>query len=404
MTDRHFMRLAIELAAAGIGNVSPNPAVGAVLVRDGKIIGEGYHARFGGPHAETECIRDARRRGNDGRGATMYCTLEPCSFHSPEKHNPRCTDALIAAGVSRLVVAARDPNPAVSGCGVRLLRDAGVHVTCGLMEQEVFERDESYFLSVATGRPAVHLKWAQSLNGRIARAGGGKTAISGAEALRHTHGIRAAVDAIIVGRGTLDLDNPALTVRYHHAGNREQAPLRVALDPRLQSRATARMFDSLARSMVFIGPYAPQEARDRFEDRGVGLVELPVDENGRFAIGDVLGALYTRRVRSVLVEGGAVTHKAFFESGLWDRLTVYVAPILLDGDVAAAATHPQKHSATVLERRVVRLLDDTVCISGLNPEAAERLQALRWDYAEQGDHAGCTLPIQEETYVYGSGA
>ncbi len=392
-TRERYMRRALELAERGRGRVSPNPKVGAVLVRDGTVIGEGYHAVYGGPHAETECIRDAYARGNDPRGATMYCTLEPCSFRSPNKHNAPCTDAILDAGIARLVVAARDPNPSVSGRGAQVLREAGLEVSCGLLERQALEFDEAYFVSVAAERPMVHLKWAQSLNGRIARAGGGKTAISGPHALRHAHETRSQRDAILVGRGTVALDDPSLTVRpapippgtNTHGGSGPhdaQQPTRVVLDPELKVHDSARMLTEPGETWVVIGPTVSHDRRRLFERLGVTLIELQLtpDANGcdSFSVAAVLEELYLRGIRSVLVEGGAKTHRAFLDSGLWDRLSVYIGPGLLDGEVLSPACGAHTASSEAVTCRTVNQLGDTVCISGLHPSAASSLETLQW--------------------------
>lgn len=399
MTDRQFMRRAIELATAGIGNVSPNPAVGAVLVRDGRIIGEGYHREYGGPHAETDCIRDAQVRGEDPRGAVMYCTLEPCSFRSPTKHNPPCTESVIEAGITRMIIAARDPNPAVAGCGVHALRTAGIQTSCGLMEEQVLKLNESYFLSTALRRPQVHLKWAQSLNGRIAPTGGGKTPISGPEAQRHSHGLRATIDAVLVGRGTVELDDPGLTARYGTTPAKQ--PLRVVLDPGLRSPVSSRLFqDRAARTVVLCGSPKDDALNQAAELKryGVELEQLPLQEDGGFSPADILRTLYERGVRSVLIEGGAVTHAGFLAAGLWDRLTVYIGPRLLEGNVLAPDA-PGYNLSDALVEREVDVLGDTVAITGMNPSTRPVLQGLKWDTAPQLQQAGCMLP-QEEPHVH----
>ncbi|MCA1753355.1 MAG: bifunctional diaminohydroxyphosphoribosylaminopyrimidine deaminase/5-amino-6-(5-phosphoribosylamino)uracil reductase RibD [Spirochaeta sp.] len=397
MTDRRFMRRAIELATAGIGSVSPNPAVGAVLVREGRIIGEGYHREYGGPHAETDCIRDAQVRGEDPQGAVMYCTLEPCSFRSPTKHNPPCTEKVMEAGITRMIIAARDPNPAVAGCGVQALRAAGIQTCCGLMEEQVLKLNESYFLSTALRRPQVHLKWAQSLNGRIAHAGGGKTPISGPEALRHSHGLRATVDAILVGRGTVELDDPGLTARYGATPLKQ--PLRVVLDPSLRTPISSQLFqDKAADTLVFSGALNDDALNHAAELKqlGVELVQLPVQDAGGFNVSDILDALYERGVRSVLVEGGAVTHTAFLAAGLWDRLTVYIGPTMLEGKVIAPDAPGY---ANVVVEHEVDVLGDTVALTSMNPNTRQVLNGLKWDTAPQPQKAGCTLP-QEEPHVH----
>ncbi len=399
MTDRSFMRRALDLAARGKGSVSPNPAVGAVLVRDGTIIGEGFHAYYGGPHAESECIRDACRRGHDPRGATMYSTLEPCSFRSPCKHNPPCTETLIDAGIVRLVIAARDPNPAVAGRGVEILRDAGIQVACGLMEQEVIDRDEGYFLSAVSGRPFVHLKWAQSLNGRIAGAGGGQTAITGPRARAHAHGIRAEVDAILVGRATVEDDNPQLTVRYGHRQGATRMPLRVVIDPELRSCPEAQVFAEPDRAVVFVENTVAPGKRAQLEERGVTVIGMHAANSGRFGIREILDALYAKGVRSVLVEGGAETHRLFLSSGIWDRVTVYLGSVLLDGNLVPAPAEFSGRDGEGLAHRVFLPLDDTVCVTGLNPKSAHRRQKLSWRAAEKPKER-----TKEQTYVHRFGA
>lgn len=317
--DERWMRRALALAERGRWTVSPNPLVGCVLVRDGQAVGEGWHGHAGGPHAEIAALEAA---GERARGATAYVTLEPCAH---EGRTGPCTVALIEAGVRRVVVAAADPHPEAAG-GADALRLAGVEVELGLLAAEAGRQNEVFLHGLATGRPFVTLKLAVSLDGRIAAADGSSRWLTGDEARERAHGLRAEADAVLVGSGTVLADDPHLTVRID--GYRGRQPLRVVLDRRGRTRPSHRVHDRSAPTLCAVGADCDRGARAALGSAGVPLVEVPADA-GDGGLRTVLDALWARRVRSVLVEGGASVAGAFLTAGLVDRLVAHVAPLLL---------------------------------------------------------------------------
>jgi diaminohydroxyphosphoribosylaminopyrimidine deaminase/5-amino-6-(5-phosphoribosylamino)uracil reductase len=314
------MRRALALAEQGRGRTSPNPVVGAVLVRDGTIVGEGFHERYGGPHAEVMALRAA---GEQARGATLYVTLEPCchvGLTGP------CTEAILAAGVRRVVAATIDPNALVSGKGIALLRAAGVEVEVGLLEPEAREQNRFYLRWITTGLPFVGLKWAMSADGRIATRTGDAKYLTGETARALVHRLRAEWDAVLVGVGTVATDDPELTVRLVEGRN----PLRVVLDSRLRTPPTARLLKAPGSTLV-VGalPLDAEKAR-ALEAAGAEVVGVPAFE-GRVDIRSLLRLLGNRRLTSVLVEGGAEVHASFFRAGAVDEVHGFVAPLVIGG-------------------------------------------------------------------------
>lgn len=289
--DERWMARALQLAEHGRVSVSPNPLVGCVLVRSGTVVGEGHHERAGGPHAEVVALADA---AGDAAGATAYVTLEPCDHTG---RTEPCTQALLDAGIVRVVAALPDPNPDAAG-GARRLEARGVQVDLGVLAGQAARQNEVFLHTMATGRPFVTAKAATSLDGRIAAADGASRWLTGEETRVLAHQLRAAADAVIVGSGTVLADDPQLTVRLDaHTG---EQPLRVVLDRRGRVPATARVHDGSAPTVVL----------------GVDLPEA-------------LKELWDRDVRSVLVEGGAQILSAFLDADLVDKLVVHVAPLLL---------------------------------------------------------------------------
>lgn len=308
-----WMRRALDLAERGRWTVSPNPLVGCVVVRDGEPVGEGWHERAGHAHAEIRALADA---GPRARGADVYVTLEPCAHHG--RTGP-CTAALIEAGVARVVAALPDPNPVAAG-GAAALRSAGIEVELGLLEDEARRQNEVFLHGLATGRPLVIAKGAVSLDGRIAAADGSSRWLTGEEARRRAHQLRAEVDAVLVGSGTVLADNPALTCRIDGAPQ----PLRVVLDGRGRTPADATVLDEAAPTLILT---ATPSALGRVRAE---VVEVQPGAEGRgLDLKSVLDALWQREVRSVLVEGGAEVLHSFVSAGLADRLQIHVAPVLL---------------------------------------------------------------------------
>lgn len=331
--EQRFMRRALALARRGVGKTSPNPAVGAVLVRGGRIIGEGCHQRAGGPHAEIAAFSSARRRGHSPAGATLFVTLEPCSTWG---RTPPCTDAIIAAGVKQVVVGTVDPNPRHRGQGLRLLRRAGIRVRWGLLREEATGLNRAFNKWVATGLPLVIAKAALSLDGRFATRTGDSKWITSEAARREAHNLRATVDAIMVGATTVIRDDPQLTVR--HAVHGKQ-PWRVVIDGRGRSPLRARLFrDNLRhRTIVLTTLRSSGKWRRDLALKGVQVLVLS-GPDGRMRLRAAFRALGALEITSVLVEGGGDLLAGCFDEKLVDQVAFFYAPQVIAeaGRVAAA--------------------------------------------------------------------
>ncbi|MBT2479279.1 bifunctional diaminohydroxyphosphoribosylaminopyrimidine deaminase/5-amino-6-(5-phosphoribosylamino)uracil reductase RibD [Streptomyces sp. ISL-94] len=316
------MRRAIELAARGLGSTSPNPVVGCVITdAAGTIVGEGWHERAGGPHAEVHALRAA---GAAARGGTAYVTLEPCNHTG--RTGP-CAQALIEAGIARVVYAVSDPNPQASGGGATL-RAAGIDTTAGLLADEAEAGNAAWLTSVRLGRPYILWKYAATLDGRIAAADGTSRWISSPESRADVHRLRAEADAVVVGSGTLRADDPHLAVRGIEGADQ---PLRVVLDTHATIRPTARVLDEAAPTLIAVA-----EDADTRHLAGVELARLPHDKYG-ISVDALLAELHRRGVRSVLLEGGPTLAGAFVAAGAVDKVVGYLAPVLLGAGPAALA-------------------------------------------------------------------
>lgn len=324
LADRQYMRRALRLANRGQGRVEPNPMVGCVIVRGGHIIGEGHHQRFGGPHAEVAAL--ARCRGTV-RGATVYVSLEPCCHHGK---TPPCTDALIAAGVKRVVAAVEDPNPAVSGQGCAALRAAGINVEVGLLAERAEELNAPFFKLQRTGRPWVILKWAQSLDGKIATCTGDSRWISDATCRAHAHRIRGRVDAILVGVGTVIRDDPLLTCRVSHA---RRIATRIILDTNLRTPPGSQLVATASTipTWVFCAASAPGSKVRLLEQAGCVVRTVPKASGGGLALPAVLDTLGEAQMTKMLVEGGGTLLGRCFAEQLADEYHVYLTLLLIGG-------------------------------------------------------------------------
>jgi diaminohydroxyphosphoribosylaminopyrimidine deaminase/5-amino-6-(5-phosphoribosylamino)uracil reductase len=323
------MRRALALAARGRGAVEPNPMVGAVVLDPGgAVAGEGWHERFGGPHAEVHALAAA---GDRARGGTLVVTLEPCCHHGK---TPPCTDAVLKAGIARVVAAMADPFPKVAGGGVERLRAVGVAVEVGVCEADARRLNAAYLKLLRTGRPWVHLKWAMTLDGKTATRTGDSQWISGPESRRKVHELRGVVDAVVVGRGTVAADDPLLTARPPGPRTAARVVLTASGDlPELcQLRATARASPVI----VFTATGNADELAGWAAD-GAEVLGLPVGDSG-LSIDAVLAELGRRRMTHVLVEGGAGVHGAFLDAGAVDEVHAFVAPVLVGGGGAAGVT------------------------------------------------------------------
>lgn len=348
---------ALNLARKALGRTSPNPLVGAVVVRNGRIVGSGYHPQAGAPHAEIFALRQA---GPLAHQAIMYVTLEPCRHWG--RTGP-CTEAIVDAGIARVVMATEDPDPRVRGAGMARLREAGVTVTVGVMRHEAEALNAAYFKHRRTGLPFITLKWAMSLDGKITFRPGTRARLTGEPAFRYTHELRNTHDAVLVGINTVLSDDPQLTCRI--AGGRD--PLRVVLDSSLRLPLQARVLNqsSSTRTVVVTTTAASAAKISAVQGRGA---EVLLYDGPRPPIGWVFEQLAARGILSVLVEGGATIHGAALEARLADRLVVFVAPLIL-GDQRAlspvtALGINSVQDAVLLRTLTVRQIGEDVVLEG----------------------------------------
>jgi diaminohydroxyphosphoribosylaminopyrimidine deaminase / 5-amino-6-(5-phosphoribosylamino)uracil reductase len=333
MDDADLMRRAIELAIRGRGRVEPNPMVGCVLVRDGRVIGEGYHEYFGGPHAEANALAKCA----DAAGATAYVTLEPCCHTN--KKTPPCTSALIAAKVSRVAAACADPNPPVAGKGFAEIQNAGINVETGLLEGEAKQLNAAYFKLLSQRRPYVTLKWAQTADRRIAGAGGKRLAISDAASLEAVHRLRSRCDGILVGIGTVLADDPVLKVRV---ANPSRVPVRIVLDSELRIPLESQLAKTAAASPVLVcsGEKAVAQKAElvsELKSRGVDVLPIPTATSGGLSLTYLLEELGARKMTHLLVEPGARLARSFLRENLADRVWIFRSPMRVDEGVLEPA-------------------------------------------------------------------
>jgi diaminohydroxyphosphoribosylaminopyrimidine deaminase/5-amino-6-(5-phosphoribosylamino)uracil reductase len=323
--DLPWMRRALELAERGRGYVEPNPLVGAVVVRDGRAVGEGWHPRFGEAHAEINALAQA---GEQARGATLYVTLEPCCHQGK---TPPCTEAVLRAGIARVVAAMTDPFPEVAGKGAAVLRGAGVVCEIGLGEAEARRLNAPYLTLLTQGRPYVHAKWAMTLDGKIATQTGNSKWISGEASRRIVHELRGRMDAILIGIATALADDPLLTARP--PGPR--IPARIVLDQSARLPTDGRLVQSATEAPVLVvtAGGAAAERTTRLEQLGCQVFSLPA-EGGRPSVAALLQELGRRRMTNLLVEGGAAVLGSFLDADLIDEVHVFLAPLLVGGATA----------------------------------------------------------------------
>lgn len=322
MTDAEYMQRALELAVLAEGDTSPNPMVGCVIVDDeGNIVGEGYHHKAGQPHAEVNALAEAK---NLARGATAYVTLEPCAHYG--RTGPCCV-ALAKAGIKKVVVACTDPNPKVAGQGIQYLRLQGIEVVTGVCEEQARRLNERFFTWITYNRPFISLKYAMTLDGKIAAASGDSKWITGEEARTLAHRLRRQHDAVLVGIGTVLADDPELTTRMVKGKN----PVRVVLDSKLRISLMAAVLNPAAETKLFTGMDADAvkvEALNALPN--VEVIQLPL-EQGQLPVHLVIEALAQRGITSLLVEGGSAVHGAFYDAGLADRVYAFIAPKIIGG-------------------------------------------------------------------------
>ncbi|HIU63869.1 MAG TPA: bifunctional diaminohydroxyphosphoribosylaminopyrimidine deaminase/5-amino-6-(5-phosphoribosylamino)uracil reductase RibD [Candidatus Avacidaminococcus intestinavium] len=323
MQDEDWMKRALTLAERAKGQTSPNPLVGAVIVdSDGNLISEGYHHRAGEDHAEVVALKTA---GTRARGATLYVTLEPCSHYG---RTPPCAKAIVKAGIKRVVVATLDPNPLVSGKGVAILTAANISVTLNVLQEEATKLNEVFFHWITQQRPFIALKYAMTLDGKIATASGDSKWITGEQARAYGHYLRSIYDAILVGKGTVLADDPSLTVRLIKGRN----PIRIVLDTHLSIPLTATLLnDGLAPTWIVCSANAALEKMSCLQKKvGVEVITVPLT-NGQLSIAALMKELAKRNVTSVLVEGGSLVHGSFCDAALVEKVYAFIAPKIIGG-------------------------------------------------------------------------
>lgn len=363
-SDQHFMERAIELAKRGGGWVAPNPQVGCVIVQDGRIIGEGWHAHFGEAHAERRALSDCAARMEDAHGSTAYVTLEPCG-HTGK--TPPCSSALVEAGVSRVVIGSSDPNPLVSGLGIRQLRDAGVHVDEGVLREECDELNAPFFTHIRTGRPFVIAKYAMTLDGKVATREHLSQWITGKESRRRVHEDRARYASVMVGIGTVLADDPLLTARTENEDAHQ--PLRVVCDARLRIPQTSKLVQTSNMSPTLIFTSSRDEERiGELRQAGCEVMHVSEVKDGHLDLGEALDVLGSLGINSVIVEGGPELTGSLFDGKLVDRVQAYIAPKIFGGADAPTSVAGRgvasPANACLLERKSVISLGTDILIEG----------------------------------------
>lgn len=354
-SDEKYMQIALKLAQQSIGLVEPNPAVGAVLVKDDQIIGKGYHKRFGSPHAEINAIKNCKR---SPAGATMYVTLEPCCHYGK---TPPCTDAIIRAGIKKVVAATKDPTAKVGGKGFKILKEAGIKVETGICKDEARTLNAPFFKFAKTKKPWVTIKWAQSADGFLARKDK-KRWISGIKSRKDVHKIRKRVQAILVGISTVFEDNPLLTVR--HDSSRQ--PLRVVLDSRLKISADCKLVKTAKKIPLLLFTTQKNSKKTALLKKKGVQITMVHPNKGKCSIKDVLLALGKRNIQQVLVEGGQKVITSFLKQKYADELVVYTSNEKLGkkGNVKISSTMKKAYNQLKNKYKDKKRFDRDVRLSG----------------------------------------
>ena len=361
MDDIFYMRKVLDLARKGSGYTSPNPLVGTVIVKDDRIIAEGYHQHYGEKHAEIMAIDNATE---PVAGGTLYCNLEPCINGIPHKKTPPCSERIIQEKISRLVIATTDPNPYVDGKGIALLRQHNIRVDIGILRDEAIQLNEKYFVFIKQNRPFIHLKIAQSLDGRIATQHGNSKWITNQNALRKVHAWRSEYDAVLVGINTVLKDNPSLNVRLVEGRN----PHRIILDDHLQISLDSHLVnDKESRKTVIFTSRSDQDAKARqLSKLGVRVIQIRDDEQKFMDLNDVLKQLADLKLSSLLVEGGGEIFTSFIRQKLFDKVTFFIAPMMIGTGVQSVGDLGIESlvDAVKLKNVKIEILDQQAIIEG----------------------------------------
>lgn len=349
-TEETYMKMCIELARKGAGYVSPNPLVGCVIVKDGEIIGTGYHEKYGGPHAEVNAIADAEKNGYDVRGAELYTNLEPCSHLDK---TPPCADLIIKKELGKVFVGMEDPYPQVNGKGIKRMRDAGIEVKVGILEKECRELNKFFLKYLLRSRPYVTLKIAQSIDGIIALKNFESKYITGDESRKYVHQLRSEYDAVLIGRNTALKDDPKLTVRDVEGRN----PLRFVLDSAMSLPKKLHMFSEENKPDTYI-------FSSKLENEHEYNIVSCKEENGVINLNDALKKMWEKKINSVLVEGGANVFSQFIENGLFDDIYFFIAPKIIGSGISPFETFtvPALSDAYPLKFDFLKHLGDDILI------------------------------------------
>ncbi|MCU0599815.1 MAG: bifunctional diaminohydroxyphosphoribosylaminopyrimidine deaminase/5-amino-6-(5-phosphoribosylamino)uracil reductase RibD [Desulfobacterales bacterium] len=361
MDDIFYMKMALDLAAKGIGYTAPNPMVGAVVVKEGKVVGKGWHQYPGGPHAEVYALDDA---GPHAKGADIYVTLEPCNHHGK---TPPCTDKIIGSGIRRVVMAMEDPNPDVAGGGAQRLEQAGIEVVSGVCEIQARRLIEFFTKYVTTKRPFVILKLAATLDGRIAARSGDSKWVTSEASRRYVHELRHAADAIMVGANTIKTDDPQLTTRLE--GKEGKNPKRIILDTNLSIPEDSKVLhnDSPSDTIIITGSSAPSGKRKQIEKTGVQIFEAKTIDH-LIDLNDLMAQLGQMRITSLLIEGGSRVAASALKAGIVDKICFFYAPKILGGDDGVPMLRgpgPELMKQSIAVKDItVQWFDDDVMIEG----------------------------------------
>ena len=328
LPEEKYIKRCFGLAVKGTGSVSPNPLVGCVIVKDDKVIAEGYHEKYGAPHAEANALAKA---GVNAKGAVLYCNLEPCCHTN--KKTPPCAPAIIESGIKKVVICNIDPNPFVAGAGIKMMRERGIEVVTGVLEDEGALLNRFFFKYIKEKIPYITLKIARSLDGYISAEVRKQTWLTGPESGAYVHSLRARYDAVLVGAGTVNADNPMLNVRLAEGRN----PGRIIVDGNLNSSAGAKVFnDEEKEGTILITSVKGDELKlSRLIEKGIKIIQLPADDKGKIELNLILKRLGEENISSVLVEGGGEIFSMFIKEKLFDELIFITAPVNLGGGVKA---------------------------------------------------------------------
>lgn len=352
-----YMKQALTIARYALGRTSPNPLVGAVIVRDGRIVGQGWHRKSGTPHAEVHALRQA---GELAAGATIYVTLEPCSHYG---RTPPCSQAIIDAGIKKVVVAMTDPNPLVAGTGLKILREAGIEVIEGILTEEAIRLNEVFLKWITTQIPFVVLKTAMTLDGKIATSSGESKWITNDTSRNLVHEMRDIYDSILVGIGTVLADNPSLTTRLEQGGKN---PIRIVIDSMAKTPLTAAVIDQSAPTIIAVTDKAPSAKIKALREKGVEIMVVAT-KNNQVDLHSLFVALGEKKISSVFVEGGATINEMLLKENLVDKVHVFIAPKIIGGKTAPTPIGGQGiaalKDACMLKNMTTKIIDGDILIT-----------------------------------------